>query len=289
MYSIRELKHEEFPPLLHEIPDSPKRLFCAGNLPQSQNKILCVVGTRKFTSYGKEVCENLIKGLRGYPVTIVSGLALGTDSLAHKAALSNNIETIAVPGSGLGHATLYPRSHLHLAEEIVERGGGLLSEFENNFRSTLWSFPRRNRIMAGMSHAVLVIESAIKSGTLITSRLATEYNRDVLTVPGSVFSPTSAGPHMLIRLGATPITSPLDLINALGFETLSLNQGERLNSSYIDLTSDEKQIIDLLHEPTSRDDLIRSLAWSTSKTNMIISAMEIKGVIKEEMGEIRLN
>src|SRR3989344_3312525 len=186
-YTIRELQKGEFPPLLDEIPDPPKKLNCAGNLPYPENKILCIVGARKFTSYGKEACEELIKGLRGYPITIVSGLALGTDSIAHRAALANNLQTVAIPGSGLNPDILYPRSHLRLAEEIIENGGGLLSEFDDDFRATLWSFPQRNRIMAGISHAVFVIEAEIKSGTLITSRLATEYNRDVLTLPGSIF------------------------------------------------------------------------------------------------------
>ena len=286
-YTIRELQKGEFPPLLDEIPDPPKKLNCAGNLPYPENKILCIVGARKFTSYGKEACEELIKGLRGYPITIVSGLALGTDSIAHRAALANNLQTVAIPGSGLNPDILYPRSHLRLAEEIIENGGGLLSEFDDDFRATLWSFPQRNRIMAGISHAVFVTEAEKKSGTLITSRLATEYNRDVLTLPGSIFSKNSEGPNMLIRLGATPITGAEDILKSLGFETLFPENKER-KTSMENLLPEERKIAELLREPMPRDELIRALGMSASQTNMILGAMEIKGIIIESMGEIRL-
>lgn len=286
-YSIRELKNDEFPPLLKELPDPPKKLFLAGNLPKEENKILCVVGSRKYTDYGKEVCEKLITELKGYPITIVSGLALGMDSVAHKLALINNLQTVAVPGSGLNPKNLYPSSHLHLAEEIIASGGGLISEFEPEFKATLWSFPQRNRIMAGISHAVLIIEAEIKSGTLITSRLATEYNREVMTVPGSIFSKNSQGPHMLIRLGATPVTSGEDILKVLGLETETKeNLQEKL---FNDLSPEEEKIVELLRNPMSRDDLIRESAMSASTVNMILTAMEIKGIITESMGEIRLN
>jgi len=287
-YAVRELSQEEFPLLLSEISDPPKKLFCAGTLPPEENKILCVVGSRKFSQYGKEVCEKLINELKGFPITIVSGLALGIDSIAHRSALKNDLQTLAVPGSGLDPKVLYPSSHTQLAEEIVESGGALLSEFENNFKATDWSFPQRNRIMAGLSHAVLVIEAEIKSGTLITSRLATEYNRDVLTVPGSIFSPTSEGPHMLIRLGATPVASGADILKALDFDTETISQITE-EFSYKDLSPEEQKIVGLLREPMSRDDLIRESGMSASTINMILTAMEIKGIIIESMGEIRLN
>ncbi len=286
-YAIRELGKGEFPALLMEIPDAPKKLFCAGTLPPQENKILCVVGARKNTHYGKEVCEKLIEELRGFPITILSGLALGIDSIAHKAALKNHLHCVAVPGSGLNPNVLYPSSHVRLAEEIINDGGALLSEFENDFKATQWSFPQRNRIMAGMSCAVLVIEAEIKSGTLITSRLATEYNRDVLTIPGSIFSPTAEGPHMLIRLGATPVTSGEDILKALGFDTESTKQN-LYDISYKDLSPEEQKIVELLREPMSRDDLIRESNMSASTVNMLLTAMEIKGIILESMGEIRL-
>ncbi len=176
--------------------------------------------------------------MRGYNVTIISGLALGIDGLAHKAALKAGLKTLAVPGSGLDATVLYPRSHLQLAEEIVRNGGALLSEFKPQTQAATWTFPKRNRIMAGLSHAVLVIEAELKSGTLITSKLATEYNRDVLTMPGSIFSSTSEGPHMLIKLGATPVTASEDILRTLGIEPPT-NESESRQQKLRGLTPDE--------------------------------------------------
>lgn len=282
-YSIRELSNSEFPRGLFEIPDIPKKLTCVGTLPKEDVKLLCVVGARKYSEYGKATCKKLIGELRGFPISIVSGLALGIDSIAHKAALENNLHTIAVPGSGLDLAALYPSSHRQLAEEIVHSEGALLSEFEPDFKATPWSFPQRNRIMAGMSDAVLVIEAELKSGTLITSRLATDYNKEVMTVPGSIFSKNTEGPHMLIRLGATPITSGADILQSFGFQTQ-----ETGIKDYSGLLDEEKDIIELLSEPLERDDIIRALKKPAYEVNSILAAMEIKGIIVENMGEIRL-
>jgi len=283
-YSIRELPKNEFPSGLFEIPDIPKKLYCAGTLSKEGVKLLCIVGARKYSEYGKAVCEKLISELRGYPISIVSGLALGIDSIAHKAAIKNNLHTVAIPGSGLDPSALYPSSHRQLAEEIIHSGGALLSEFEPTFKATPWSFPQRNRIMAGMSDAVLVIEAELKSGTLITSRLATDYNTEVMTVPGSIFSKNTEGPHMLIRLGATPITSGKDILQSFGFQTEESN-----TKDYSDLSDEEKDIVELLSEPLERDDIIRALKKPAYEVNSILAAMEIKGIVVENMGEIRLS
>lgn len=280
-YEIKTLNSKEFPVLLSEIPDAPKQLYLRGVLPSPQTKLLAVVGSRKYSPYGKDACEKLIKGLSGYDIAIVSGLALGMDSIAHKAALSAKLKTIAVPGSGLDNTVLYPSSHRMLARQILEDDGALLSEFEPSTRAAPYTFPQRNRIMAGMSHAVLVIEATERSGTLITSRLATEYNRDVLTVPGSVFSPNSYGPHMLLRLGATPITKSDDLLEALHIEKTSQS-----SNSLIDLSKSEREIINLLIEPLSRDELLTQLNMPIQEANVILSAMEIKGIITEKLGKI---
>jgi len=173
-YKINVLENADWPPLLKEINQLPKKLFYAGKIADWSRKLLCIVGARKNTNYGKEAVETFMAGLSNYPITIVSGLALGIDSIAHRAALKNNLPTIAIPGSGLSPKVLHPQSHVELAKEIIEKGGMLMNEFEPEFKATQWSFPQRNRIMAGMSHAVLVIEAEKKSGTLITSRLATE-------------------------------------------------------------------------------------------------------------------
>lgn len=281
---IENLPKNKFPELLLQIPDPPESLRIVGELPQTE-KYLCVVGSRKYSQYGKEVCEHLLAGLSGYSITIVSGLALGMDSIAHRAALRAGLPTVAVPGSGLSEKVLYPAAHRRLAEEIVESGGALLSEFADDFRARPESFPQRNRVMAGMCQATLVVEAELKSGTLITSKYAIEYNRDVFTVPHSIFSKTGEGPHMLLRLGATPITQASDIVTALG-----LRPREELFSvrDYSGCSTDEKEVIEILREPMSRDQIIRLLDKPVYVTQTILAAMEIKGLIREEMGEIHL-
>ncbi len=278
------MKKKDFPPLLLQINDPPKSLRIVGDLPQTE-KYLCVVGSRKYSDYGRAVCEKLIEGLRGYSITIVSGLALGTDGIAHRAALRAGLPTIGVPGSGLGEKALYPVTNRNIAEEIVESGGCLLSEFPDDWKPRLYSFPQRNRIMAGMCHATLIVEAELKSGTLITSKYATEYNRDVFTVPNSIFSKTSEGPHMLLRLGATPITQSADIVTALGLRTKDELFQTR---DYAKCSTDERELIRLLSEPLSRDEIIRRLGKPVYATQTIIATMEIKGLIEEVMGEIHL-
>lgn len=285
-FEIEILENEAIPEMLREIADPPSKIYLQGTLPGPNTKILCVVGSRKYTQYGKDVCEKIISGLRGYDITIVSGLALGIDGIAHRSALDAGLKTIAVPGSGLNESVLYPSSHKQLAEKILQSGGALISEFEPDFRATPYSFPQRNRIMAGMSHAVLVIEAEIKSGTLITSKFATEYNRDVLTVPGSIFSKNSEGPNMLIRLGATPIRSSEDVLEALGFKINETPQN--LELKYTDCGDEELLVIKILTEPMTKDELIRAMKMPVSKASTIISIMEIKGLIRESLGEIFL-
>ncbi|MCI0619724.1 DNA-processing protein DprA [Candidatus Wolfebacteria bacterium] len=284
---IQRLTPDEFPALLTEITDPPKELYLRGTLPAGGNlKYLCVVGSRKYTEYGRDACEKLIAGLRGYPVVIVSGLALGIDSIAHTAALAARLITISVPGSGLGWDTLYPRNHVELAKRILEAGGALLSEFPPDFKATPWSFPQRNRIMAGMSQAVLLIEAGEKSGTLITARLASEYNRDVLVVPGSIFAPSHRGSHQFLRLGATPITSSVDILDALDVnQQPTTDNHQRLLKN---LSPQEQKVMEFLREPLPRDELIQALGMPTSEANILLSALELKGVITERLGEVRI-
>lgn len=284
MDSIHTLSAESFPPLLSEITDPPEKLYIKGEFPLAE-KYLTVVGTRKPSSYGKDVMKTLIAGLRGLPVVIVSGLALGTDALAHEAALENNILTVAVPGSGLSDKVLYPAANRELAKKILQAGGCLISEFEPEFKATDFSFPQRNRIMAGLSHATLVIEAQLKSGTLITSKFATQYNRDILAVPGSIFSSLSEGPHMLIRLGATPVTTPEELREALGFK---IEEKKKKVINIKDLSPEEKKVVELLETPLPRDELVDSLDMTVSQAQALIGVMEIKGIITEAGGEMRL-
>lgn len=281
---IHALSENKLPSLLSEIPDPPKQLFFGGNidlLHNSSARFLCVVGSRKCTAYGKQAVEHLIEGLRGYPIVIVSGLALGVDALAHKAALSAGLSCIAVPGSGLSNEVLYPRSHFQLAKQILKRGGLLLSEFEPNQKAALWTFPKRNRIMVGLSHATLLIEAEEKSGTLITARLTSEYNRDLLVVPGSIFSNNSKGTHQFLKLGATPVTSAEDILEALGIET------RQAPESRVVLSEQEQAVHALLNEPMPRDELIEKLSLPITEANVLLSKMELKNLLKEEMGIVR--
>jgi DNA processing protein len=282
---IKKLTPQEFPPQLLEIPQKPKQLYVRGKLPPDDAKILCVVGSRSYSQYGKDVTEKLISSLRGKNVAIVSGLALGIDTIAHQTAIASDLYTMALPGSGINAQALYPQSNVQLSEKILESGGGIMAEFEPDQKSERWFFPQRNRIMAGLSHAVLIIEAQEKSGTLITARLATDYNRDVLTIPHSIYSKNGQGPNMLLRLGATPITKVEDLHEALGFDVqMSLPKTERT-----DCSEHEKKLLDLLEEPRTRDELIRLSKLHTSEANMYISLLEMKGYVKENFGEIRLS
>ncbi|MFZ2048990.1 MAG: DNA-processing protein DprA [Minisyncoccia bacterium] len=284
MNDIRDLSFDQFPELLKEINDPPKSLRIRGELPMEGNKLVAIVGTRKYSSYGQEMCESIIAGLAGYPITIISGLAIGMDTIVHRAALRAGLQTIGIPGSGVSRDVIHPRSNVNLADEIIESGGGILSEYKDDFKATLWSFPQRNRIMAGMCDATIVIEAQLKSGTLITSRLATEYNRDVGAVPGPITSPTSEGPHMLLRLGATLIRDSNDVLEMLH---LKRHDEDQTLFDTSDLTDEEKIFIKLLETSCTRDELIRNSKFETGKASAILSLLEIKGLITEELGEVR--
>jgi len=281
-FPVKEVQAVEFPSLLREIPQPPKALNYRGVLPAPDMKLLAVVGSRRYTTYGKQVIDHLISGLSGYNIGIVSGLALGVDSLAHEAALRTGLYTVAVPGSGIDDNALYPARHRSLARRILECGGGLLSEFEPNFRATKWSFAQRNRIMAGMSHATLLIEAAEKSGTLITARLATDYNRELLVVPGNIFSANSKGVHQFLKLGATPITEAEDILYALGIEPEKDVRVQTPSTERSDLTPEEQKIIEALFEPTDRDTLIRASGLPAAEANTLLMQMEINGLIASE-------
>lgn len=279
--NIKEFKKEYWPKSLYEIPQVPEKLYIIGEFPEEDLVYLAVVGSRKFTSYGREACEKLLEGLKGYPIGIVSGFALGMDTIAHKKAMELGLKTIVFPGSGLSKNAIHPKANINLMEEVVRKGGCLISEYEEDFKATQWTFPMRNRLMAGISKAILIIEAEEKSGTMITARLATEYNKDVLVIPGNIFSPNSKGTNKLLRLGATPITSSEELLEALGFE-----KQEKQQTLFEDLSPEEKKVLDILREPIERDLLIKAMKIPTSEANAILSIMEIKDLIKEELGLI---
>jgi DNA processing protein len=281
---IEKLPKSKFPKPLLEIPQPPKQLFILGNLPDSDLIHLCIVGSRKFTTYGKEACEKIIDGLRGYPIVIVSGFAMGIDTIAHKKAMEVELKTLVFPGSGLADTAMYPKTNIKLIREVLDHGGCLVSEFPPDLKAEYWTFPMRNRLMAGISKAVLVIEAEEKSGTMITARLATEYNRDLLAVPGAIFNQNSKGTNKLIKLGATPVTCAEDVLEALGFK---IDNESKQATLFEDASPMEKKVLELLREPLPRDELLRAMKVKTAEANAILSVMEIKGYIKEELGEIR--
>lgn len=276
-----EIKHENLPARLLELPQSPKSLFVDGELANFHDfKYLTVIGSRKHTGYGREVCETLVSSLSGLPVVIVSGLAIGIDTIAHESALRAGIKTVAVPGSGLSEKVLYPACNRNLARKIVSSGGALVSEFPPDTRAAPYTFPTRNRIMAGLADAILVIEAEERSGTLITARMALDYNKDVLSVPGSIFSLTSRGCNRLIRDGATPITEIKDIFSALGFETKSTT------TPTFDLSDEEQLVFEFLGEPRARDELLCLSKMSAEDLGSILTIMEIKGLVREELGKL---
>lgn len=290
--SIIEQKDFSSHPLLSrllELHDIPEQLYIMGNLPEitfdeygrATPRILTIVGSRKNTQYGKNVLEKLVSSLSGSPVIILSGLAYGIDGIAHSIALKNKITTVAIPGSGLDKKVMYPSTHIHLAEEILSTGGALISELPPLTAPAQWTFPARNRIMAALSDAVLIIEAEEKSGTLITARQALELGRDIGAIPGDIFSPTSIGTNMLIHEGAYSIASVDDLFALLHLtkETVQKN-----DESY---TPDEQIIIDMLIEPIEKDVLLISSELSLEKFLTALSSLEIRGCIQETFGEVR--
>ncbi len=213
----------------------------------------------------------------------MSGLALGIDSLAHEAALKNNIYTLAIPGGGLNDSVIYPAAHKQLAKRILDSEGGLLSEFDPTFKATKWSFPKRNRLVAGISHATLLIEAAEKSGTLITARMATDYNRELLVVPGNIFSKNSAGVHQFLKLGATPVTTAKDILDVLHIEETMVAETPSLSP----LSPNGQLVINILTEPTHRDELIRKLPISITEASQLLMLMELNGHIRSEQNIYR--
>lgn len=281
----------EYPYLLQKLDKQPPFLDLVGHLPPDEHKYLCVIGSRRYSSYGKAVCHKLISGLKNYPVVIVSGLAVGIDSLAHKCALETGLQTIAWPGSGLDESVLYPPMHLDLAKDILKSGGALLSPFERDQQGIRWTFPVRNTLMAGMSHATLIIEARAGSGTMLTANAALELGRDVLVVPGSIFSDLSHGPHNLLNEGAIPVTSSSDILRALGFQSHSDEDRVHLeNLTLFSFSPDEKKIIEhLKSEPLSSSVLIDKLKISATAFNIIISDLELRDIITERGGKYYLS
>lgn len=285
---IKTIYPDEYPYLLRQIPRPPDHLDVAGTMPDDKQKFLCVIGSRTHSSYGLDVCKYLLKGLAGYPIVIVSGLAIGIDSMAHETALETGLKTVAFPGSGLAETAIYPSSKRSLAHNIVKAGGAVVSEFDYNQLGAYWTFPSRNRLMAGISHATLIIEARQGSGTLITVEFVVQFNRDMLVVPGSILSDLSYGPHMLMRQGATPVTSPLDILEALGYEvdrsgSMAVTFDESL------LSPEQKLIVSLLRSgPHTSTEIIEKTRISVSNFNISSSQLELAGILESRHDRYKL-
>lgn len=276
----RQLQEKEYPSQLLEISHPPEKLWMQGTFPSKNTKYLTIVGSRAATPYGKDALKSLVQGLSGYPVTIVSGLALGIDGEAHKVALAASLHTIAVPGSGLDPSCLYPRANISLARDILDAGGALLSEHPPMYHARAYDFPSRNRIMVGLSHAVLVIEAAQRSGTLITARLSHEYNRDLLCVPHRIGDTNGFASELFLRLGATLVASPQHILEALHIEPIKKDSSVQVHA----LSSPERAVYDALHTPQKRDEIIRAVKLPGAETLSALVSLELRGIIVEEFG-----
>jgi DNA processing protein len=269
---------KNYPRLLKEIYSPPQLIYFKGKLKNNEEFNLSVVGSRKFTSYGKMVAEEIVENLARNNLTIVSGLALGIDSIAHEATLRASGRTIAVIGSGLDRQSVYPSSNRYLMEKIINSGGAVISEFPLGTPPLRHNFPQRNRIIAGLSLGTLVIEAGEKSGALITARCSLEQNREVFAVPGNIYSPASAGTNELIKKGAHPVTSADNIIEILNLTRIT----EYIDAKKIipETAEEEKIIKHLSKEPTHINNLVRLSKLDTKTINSTLTIMEMKGMIK---------
>lgn len=267
-----------YPPLLLEITDAPPVLYLYGKLSEADRFALAVVGTRNSSTYGKQVTERMVTELAQSQVTIVSGLALGIDTIAHTAALDAGGRTIAVVASGLD--IIYPPTNRALAHRIVESGQGvILSEYPLGVQPEGGNFPARNRIISGLALGVLVIEAPPKSGALITVEHALKQGREVFAVPGSILSSRSAGTNKLIQDGARPVMDVKDIVEALNL--FMIPQQIEMQAVLPD-NEEEKRLLALLsHEPRHIDDLIRESDLPAMTVAATLMTMELKGMIKQ--------
>lgn len=219
--------------------------------------------------------RKIVAGLASHDFTVVSGLAMGIDAIAHKAALENNMPTIAVLGCGLNYDVFFPKQNWKLAEEIVQRNGAVISEYENDKKAEFWTFPQRNRIISGLSKATLVVEAPERSGALITARFALDQNREIMAVPGMVFSQNSKGTNKLIKQGAHLVESTEDILEIYGINF------EKINTEKIDLSPKEQKIFDCMIEPIDIDSIIRACKMPSYEVQALVSFLELRGIIKK--------
>lgn len=272
---------EAYPQRLKQIADSPLMLFYKGNADLNAEKIVGIVGTRKATEYGREVTRKLVADLAGHDILVVSGLAYGIDVAAHNAALEHNLKTVGVLGHGLN--TMYPPQHAGVAKKMVSQGG-LLTEYKSIDPMAQHNFPDRNRIVAGMSDAIVVVESAIKGGAVITANIANSYNKEVFAFPGRTIDKTSAGCNFLIKtFKAGIIESANDLLEAMHWSKKeeSTKGKARQRQLAIALSTEEQKIYNLLNETPEIeiDKLVDITAMNSSSLAAVLLEMEMNGII----------
>lgn len=274
---------DTYPARLKACPDAPVILFTRGNPNLNPDKVISIVGTRNATEYGRGLVESFLAALaeRGYDLQVVSGLAYGIDIQAHKSALRHNLPTVCVLAHGL--ETVYPSMHAAIAREMCENNGGIVSDFFSHSAIDRKNFLRRNRIIAGMADAVIVVESARKGGALLTAELAVSYNRDLFAFPGRVGETWSEGCHFLIKSNrAGLIENVEDLEYAMNWQPGSKGEKFIQPRLFADLTPDEQTIADLLRDggDTPIDAISHHTGWPSGKISTLLLEMEIAGLVK---------
>ncbi|MBL4655077.1 MAG: DNA-protecting protein DprA [Bacteroidia bacterium] len=286
-YNIQPLffTEENYPNRLKHCADSPILLYYKGKADLNASKIISVVGTRNATEYGKNFCKTLIEELSEQNVLIVSGLAYGIDICAHKSSLENTLETVGVLAHGLDR--IYPALHKSTAEKMVKQGG-LLTDFPSQTNPDRENFPKRNRIIAGMSDAVIVIETAKKGGAVITAEIANSYNRDVFALPGNIAWKYSEGCNFLIKTHkANVIESAKDVAYVLGWEQ-SKTKPQKQKRIFVDLNKKEKAVIDVLNgnNKVGIDSIAVQSKLPMSQTASILLSLEMVGMVKAFPGKV---
>lgn len=290
-YKIKPLflTDKDYPQRLLNCYDSPTLLYYRGDADLNPSKVICIIGTRNHTEYAKQVTEKLVKDLSDQQVTIVSGLAYGVDAIAHKAAIKNNLPTIGVLAHGLDQ--IYPAEHTGLARDMVKHGGGLLTEFRRKTKPDKHNFPSRNRIVAGMSDATIVIETNIKGGSMITAELANGYNKDVFAVPGKINDAKSTGCNYLIKSSkALLLTEAKDLLDTMGWAVKKSKKAKTNTQKelFIELQPDEKIIVTILKEKESVhiDELNLRSGLSSGAVAAAMLNLELQNVIVSLPGKL---
>ncbi|MFA5127848.1 MAG: DNA-processing protein DprA [Patescibacteria group bacterium] len=276
------LNEPNYPAMLKQISDPPIALFIRGELPKIQTSAVAVVGTRKFTPYGKSICENIVTALAEQKIMIVSGLALGIDAIAHDTTLKMNGATIAVLGGGVDRPTVGPRANFQLAEQITKSGGAILSEYPPGFVPNKFTFPARNRVIAGLTAGTLVIEAPRGSGALLTAKYALDYNREVMAVPHPINSVTGEGSNDLLKLGARVVTSADDVLETLNLVSFANTPSIKAPEN---LSEEENKIFNILSETPKHIDIIIDESGLPSATaSSTVTLMELKNLIRNVGG-----